>query len=48
MLQKGTALSTAGFQVAAISGPALGGLAYAVAPGAPYVVMAIFGCWRQR
>jgi MFS family permease len=43
MLQKATALSTGGFQVAMISGPALGGLAYAVAPGAPYAVMAV--CW---
>jgi MFS family permease len=43
MLQKATALSTGGFQVAMISGPALGGLTYAVAPGAPYAVMAV--CW---
>jgi MFS family permease len=42
MLQKATALSSGVFQVAAISGPALGGLAYAIAPGAPYVVMAMF------
>ena len=42
MLQKGTALSTGAFQVATISGPALGGLAYAVAPGAPYAAMAMF------
>lgn len=42
MVQKATALSTAAFQVAMISGPALGGLAYAVAPGAPYAVMAVF------
>jgi MFS family permease len=42
MLQKGTALSSAGFQVAVISGPALGGLAYAVAPAVPYAVMAVF------
>jgi len=42
MLQKATALSTAAFQVAMVSGPALGGLAYALAPGAPYVVMAAF------
>ena len=42
MLQKGTALSSAGFQVAVISGPALGGLVYAVAPGVPYSVMAAF------
>lgn len=43
MLQKGTALSTSAFQVAAIGGPALGGVVYAVAPGAPYTVMA--ACW---
>lgn len=40
--QKATALSTGAFQAAAITGPALGGLAYAVAPGAPYAVMAAF------
>ena len=42
MLQKGTALSAGGFQVAMICAPALGGLAYAVSPGAPYAVMAAF------
>ncbi|SDR60260.1 Transmembrane secretion effector [Rhizobiales bacterium GAS191] len=42
MLQKGTALSTAAFQLAIISGPALGGLAYVVAPGVPYAAMAAF------
>jgi MFS family permease len=42
MLQKGTALSSAGFQVAVISGPALGGLAYAVTPALPYALMAVF------
>src|SRR5271154_4969658 len=42
MLQRATAFSTGAFQVATISGPALGGLAYAVAPGAPYAVMAVF------
>jgi MFS family permease len=42
MLQKGTALSTGVFQVATISAPALGGLAYGVTPGAPYAVMAMF------
>jgi len=42
LLQKGTALSTGVFQLATISGPALGGLAYAVAPGLPYAVMALF------
>ncbi len=40
MLQKGTALSSAAFQLAVISGPALGGLAYAVSPGVPYTLMA--------
>jgi MFS family permease len=42
MMQKATAVSTAAWQVATISGPALGGLAYAAAPGAPYTVMAVF------
>jgi MFS family permease len=42
MLQKATALATAAFQLAMISGPALGGLAYALAPGVPYALMAIF------
>jgi MFS family permease len=42
MLQTGTALSTGAMQLATISGPALGGLAYAVAPGAPYTVTAAF------
>jgi MFS family permease len=42
MLQKATAVFSAIFQIAAISGPALGGLAYAAAPGVPYAVMAAF------
>jgi MFS family permease len=42
MLQRAAALSTGAFQVATISGPALGGLIYAVAPGAPYALMAFF------
>jgi MFS family permease len=42
MLQRATALSTAVFQVAIISGPALGGLAYAISPGIPYAAMASF------
>jgi MFS family permease len=42
MFLKGTALSSAGFQIAVISGPALGGLLYAAAPGVPYAVMAVF------
>jgi MFS family permease len=42
MLQKGTAVYSATWQIATISGPALGGLAYAAAPGVPYAVMAAF------
>ena len=42
MLQRAAALSTGAFQVATISGPALGGLIYAVAPGAPYALMVFF------
>ncbi|WP_158921910.1 MFS transporter [Acidisphaera sp. S103] len=42
MLQKATALSTGVMQAATISGPALGGVAYAVSPGVPYAVMAVF------
>ena len=41
MLQRATALSTGAWQVAAISGPAIGGLAYAVSPAAPYLVMVV-------
>src|SRR6201994_5162307 len=40
-LQRATAISSGFFQAAAISGPALGGIAHAIAPGAPYVVMAV-------
>lgn len=42
MLQKATAVFSATWQIATISGPALGGLAYAAAPGLPYAVMATF------
>ncbi len=42
LLQKATALSLSVFQIATISGPALGGLAYAIAPAVPYTVMAVF------
>jgi MFS family permease len=42
MLQRATAISTGSFQVAMIGGPALGGIAYALSPGAPYTVMAVF------
>jgi MFS family permease len=41
-LQKATAFSSGAFQAAAISGPALGGIAYAIAPGVPYLLMAAF------
>jgi MFS family permease len=43
MLQRATALSTGAFQVAMVSGPALGGLAYALSPGAPFAIMSV--CW---
>ena len=42
MLQRATALSSAGFQTAVICGPALGGLAIAVHPSAPYLLAAAF------
>jgi MFS family permease len=42
MLQRGTALSTGAFQAATICAPALGGLAYAVAPALPYALMGFF------
>jgi MFS family permease len=42
MMQRATALSTGTWQIAAISGPALGGLAYAIAPAAPYAMMTFF------
>jgi MFS family permease len=41
-LQRATALSSAAAQVATITGPALGGLAYAAAPGLPYGIMLVF------
>ncbi|MEN3350044.1 MAG: hypothetical protein V7632_3679 [Bradyrhizobium sp.] len=41
-LQRATALATGAWQVSAISGPAIGGLAYAISPAAPYGVMAVF------
>jgi MFS family permease len=42
-LQRATALSSGAAQVATITGPALGGFAYAVAPGLPYSMMLV--CW---
>jgi len=41
-LQRATALSSGATQVATITGPALGGLAYAVSPGLPYGIMVVF------
>lgn len=40
--QRATALSTGMFQVAVISGPALGGFAYVAGPAMPYAIMAGF------
>jgi MFS family permease len=42
LLQRATALSSGATQVATITGPALGGLAYAVMPSMPYAIMALF------
>jgi MFS family permease len=42
MLQRATALSTGVFQLAAITGPAIGGLAYGVSPALPYALMSAF------
>jgi MFS family permease len=41
-LQRATAISSGAAQVATITGPALGGLAYAAAPHLPYTIMAAF------
>jgi MFS family permease len=41
-LLRATALSSGATQVATIIGPALGGLAYAIAPGLPYGIMVAF------
>jgi MFS family permease len=43
MLQRSTALSTGVNQFAMVTGPAVGGILYAIAPSMPYAVMA--GCW---
>jgi MFS family permease len=42
MLQKGASITSGAQQVATICAPALGGLAYAVAPAFPYTLMAAF------
>src|SRR6478752_3382607 len=41
-LQRATALSSGAAQLATITGPALGGFAYAVMPSAPYGIMVLF------
>jgi MFS family permease len=41
-LQRATALSSGSAQIATITGPALGGLAYAVSPGLAYGIMMLF------
>jgi MFS family permease len=41
-LQKASAVSTGAIQLATISGPALGGLAYALGPFLPYAIVAVF------
>ena len=41
-LQRATALSSGATQVATITGPALGGFAYAISPGLPYGIMVVF------
>jgi len=42
-LQRATAISSGAAQIATITGPAIGGLAFAVAPGLPYGLMVL--CW---
>ncbi|MBR0798110.1 MFS transporter [Bradyrhizobium jicamae] len=41
-LQRATAISSGAAQIATITGPALGGLDYAMMPSAPYAVMVVF------
>ncbi|MBV9457671.1 MAG: MFS transporter [Bradyrhizobium sp.] len=41
-LQRATALSSGAVQLATITGPALGGLTYALSPAAPYGIMLLF------
>ena len=47
-LQRATAISSGAAQIATITGPALGGLAYAFAPSASYGIMASFALSRRR
>jgi len=41
-LQRATAISSGAAQIAVITGPALGGLAYAFAPSLPYAIVVVF------
>src|ERR1700743_732762 len=41
-LQRATAISSGAAQIATITGPAIGGLAFSVAPGMPYGLMVLF------
>ena len=41
-VQRATALSSGSAQLATITGPALGGFAYAISPGLPYAIMVAF------
>src|SRR5882757_4067726 len=41
-LQRATAISSGAAQIAVITGPALGGLAYVFAPSLPYAIIAVF------
>src|SRR5689334_19998450 len=41
-LQRATAVSSGAAQVATITGPALGGLAYVLAPSLPYLIIVVF------
>jgi MFS family permease len=41
-VQRATALSSGSAQLATITGPALGGIAYAISPGLPYAMMVVF------
>jgi MFS family permease len=40
-VQRGTAVSTGAAQIVTITGPAIGGFAYAVAPSLPYALMVV-------
>jgi MFS family permease len=42
LLQRATALSSGAVQLATVTGPALGGLAYTFTPSMPYAIMALF------